>query len=126
MYSVAVSREFVAQHYLIGGDWGPENDLHSHYYRVEICLEGAELDQHNYLVDIVEIEAALDWLVDHYRDQTLNELTEFDGQNPSVELFAYLIASRFSERIAAPNITTITAKVWENQIAWASFRMDRL
>jgi 6-pyruvoyltetrahydropterin/6-carboxytetrahydropterin synthase len=126
MFSVAVSREFVAQHYLIGGDWGPENDWHSHYYRVEICLEGAELDQHNYLVDIVEIEAALEGLVDHYRDKTLNELPEFEGQNPSVELFARLIASRFSERIEAPNITTITAKVWENQIAWASYRMDRL
>jgi 6-pyruvoyltetrahydropterin/6-carboxytetrahydropterin synthase len=126
MFSVAVSREFVAQHYLIGGDWGPENDWHSHYYRVEICLEGAELDHHNYLVDIVEIEAALEGLVDHYRDKTLNDLPEFEGQNPSVELFARLIASRFSERIEAPNITTITAKVWENQIAWASYRMDRL
>jgi 6-pyruvoyltetrahydropterin/6-carboxytetrahydropterin synthase len=125
MYSVAVQREFTAQHYLIGGDWGPENDWHSHYYRVEICLEGAELDQHNYLVDIVEIEEALETLVDHYRDKTLNDLPEFAGQNPSVELFSRLFATAFSERIEARNIKTITARLWENQIAWASYRLDR-
>jgi 6-pyruvoyltetrahydropterin/6-carboxytetrahydropterin synthase len=124
MFSVAVSREFVAQHYLIGGDWGPENDWHSHFYRVEICLDGAELDQHNYLVDIVEIESALEAIVDYYRDKTLNDLPEFAGQNPSVERFAQLFATSFSERITAPNITTITAKLWENQIAWASFRLE--
>ena len=37
MYSVAVKREFVAQHFLIGGDWGAENDWHSHHYQVEEC-----------------------------------------------------------------------------------------
>ena len=41
MYAVAVSRDFVAQHFLIGGDWGAENESHSHHYRVEVGLEGA-------------------------------------------------------------------------------------
>ncbi len=125
MYRVAVSREFTAQHYLIGGDWGPENDWHSHHYRVEVCLEGAELDQHNYLVDIVEIESALEALVDHYRDKTLNDLPEFSGQNPSVELFSRIFAESFSSRINAPSISAITATLWENQIAWASYRLER-
>jgi 6-pyruvoyltetrahydropterin/6-carboxytetrahydropterin synthase len=31
MYVVAVKREFDAQHFLIGGDWGPENEIHSHH-----------------------------------------------------------------------------------------------
>jgi 6-pyruvoyltetrahydropterin/6-carboxytetrahydropterin synthase len=26
MYSVAVQRDFFARHFLVGGDWGPEND----------------------------------------------------------------------------------------------------
>jgi 6-pyruvoyltetrahydropterin/6-carboxytetrahydropterin synthase len=125
MYSVAVSRDFVAQHYLIGGDWGPENDWHSHHYRVEVRLDGAELDQHNYLVDIVEIESALEELVAHFRDKTLNDMPEFEGQNPSVELFSRRFATAFSDRISAPNITTITATLWENDIAWASYRLDR-
>lgn len=125
MYRVAVSRDFTAQHYLIGGDWGAENAWHSHHYRVETCLEGAELDQHNYLVDIVEIESAIDDLVGHYRDTTLNDLPEFDGQNPSVELFASLFAGAFSDRISAPNVSRIMVTLWENQIAWASYCLDR-
>ena len=46
-YTVAVERDFIARHKLIGGDWGPENELHSHHYRVELALEGSELDRFN-------------------------------------------------------------------------------
>ena len=70
-YVVAVQRNFVARHFLFGGDWGPENNIHSHHYRVEARLEGNELDQHGYLVDIVEIESLLDGLVTRYRDKSV-------------------------------------------------------
>jgi 6-pyruvoyl-tetrahydropterin synthase len=40
MYTVAVQRELIAQHFLIGGDFGPENLPHSHHYRVEVRLAG--------------------------------------------------------------------------------------
>ena len=63
MYTVSVKRDFAAQHYLVGGDWGSENLLHSHHYEVEVQLEGAILDQHGYLVDILDIERNLEELV---------------------------------------------------------------
>ena len=56
-YAVAVRREFTAQHYLIGGDWGVENQLHEHHYAVEIRLEGRQLDRHGYLIDIDVVTA---------------------------------------------------------------------
>jgi 6-pyruvoyltetrahydropterin/6-carboxytetrahydropterin synthase len=31
MYTVTITRDFVAQHFLIGGDWGAENQWHSHH-----------------------------------------------------------------------------------------------
>ena len=126
MYSVAVSRDFVAQHFLIGGDWGPENDWHSHHYRVEVRLDGKTLDQHNYLVDIVEIETALEELVAHFRDKTLNQMPEFSDQNPSIELFSQRFATAFAERVSTDNISAITVTLWENEIAWASYRLDRV
>lgn len=125
MYCVAVRREFTAQHFLVGGDWGAENEWHSHHYRVEVQLEGKELDRHGYLVDIVDIEANLDALVAEYRDKTLNELADFAGLNPSIEHFSRIFAERFSVRIAAPNISRLTVQIWENQIAWASYRQER-
>ncbi len=125
MYTVAVKRDFVAQHFLIGGDWGAENAWHSHAYQVEVRLYGAELDQHGYLVDIVDIEHNLDQMVAYFRDKTLNGLPEFAGLNPSIEHFARIFCTQFSARIAAPNITAITVRLWENEIAWAAYRVVR-
>jgi 6-pyruvoyltetrahydropterin/6-carboxytetrahydropterin synthase len=125
MYTVAVQRDFVAQHFLIGGDWGAENQLHSHHYRLELQLQGESLDQHGYLVDIVEIEAMLNALVTRYRDQTLNELSEFAGLNPSIEHFSRILAQTLSAHIQAENIQVVTVVLWENEIAWASYRQER-
>ena len=124
MYSVAVKRDFVAQHFLIGGDWGAENEWHSHHYAVEVQLEGESLDQHGYLVDIVEIEANLEELVARYRDKTLNELPEFAELNPSIEYFAGILCQKLAERIQASNLSRLTIKIWENEIAWASYRLE--
>ena len=123
MYTVAVKRDFVAQHFLIGGDWGAENEWHSHHYVVEVQLEGAALDKHGYLVDIVDIENNLEALAAYYRDKTLNDLPEFAGLNPSIEHFSRIFCQQMAERINAPNVTAVTSKIWENEIAWAAYRV---
>jgi len=76
MYTVAVRRDFIAQHYLIGGDWGAEN-----------------------------------------------ELPEFEGLNPSIEHFARILCRSLAGRLKAPNLAAITVKIWENEIAWARYRL---
>jgi 6-pyruvoyltetrahydropterin/6-carboxytetrahydropterin synthase len=124
MYTVAVTRDFIAQHFLIGGDWGAENERHSHHYRVEVQLEGGSLDQHGYLVDIVDIETHLEALVARYRDKTLNEVPEFEGLNPSIEHFARIFCQALSDLIRAPNLQAVTIKMWENEIAWAAYRQE--
>jgi 6-pyruvoyltetrahydropterin/6-carboxytetrahydropterin synthase len=125
MYSVAVKREFVAQHFLIGGDWGAENEWHSHHYHVEVQLQGLTLDQHGYLVDIVDINTHLEALVAHYRDKTLNDLPEFKGLNPSLERFARIFCQALSERIQAPNLRDVMIRMWENETTWAAYRLER-
>lgn len=124
VYTVAVQRDFVARHFLFGGDWGPENRVHSHHYKVELQLEGPELDRHGYLVDIVDIENHLNGLVAYYRDKVLNELPEFEGLNPSIEHLSRLICDALCGRIREPNVSAVTVKIWENEIAWAAFRRD--
>lgn len=123
MYTVAVKRDFVAQHFLIGGDWGAENEWHSHHYAVEVQLHGETLDRHGYLVDIVDIETHLNALVSHYKDKTLNDLPEFAGLNPSIEHFSRIFCTQLAERIQAETLTAVTVKLWENEIAWASFQL---
>lgn len=125
MYRVAVRRQFDAQHFLIGGDWGAENQLHYHHYTVELQLEGEALDQHGYLVDIVDIEHHLDAMVAFYQDQILNEDPDFASLNPSIEHFSRIMCLNLLEKIDRPNLSTIRIKLWENDIAWASYEHNK-
>ena len=122
-YAVAVRREFAALHYLIGGDWGAENELHEHQYLVEIRLEGTQLDQHGYLIDIDVVTAALEAQVDRYRGQTLNSLHEFAGLNPSLEHLARIMGESLSATIDT-RLQVLTVRIWENEFAWAEYRKE--
>ena len=126
MYTLAVRRDFIARHFLIGGDWGPENFPNSHHYVLELQLEGNELDEHGYLCDIVDVEKNLDEVIGYYKEQMLNDKLEFRDLNPSLENFAHILAISLSDCIQAKNITTLRVKLWENENAWAAYKVDRL
>ena len=121
MYTLEVRRDFVAQHYLIGGDFGPENDLHSHHYVLELRLRGEELDTFGYLVDITEVERALDATVERYRDHTLNDLQEFAGLNPSIEHFCRIVWERLEGELPLERLSGMEVRIWENEIARAGY-----
>jgi 6-pyruvoyltetrahydropterin/6-carboxytetrahydropterin synthase len=122
MYSITVRTDVIAQHYLIGGDWGTENERHSHHYVLELQLDGLELNEHGYLVDIVQVEAELRDVRTYYADRVLNELPEFEGLNPSIEHFARIVCQRLGKRLAASNLSGIGVRLWENDVASASYR----
>lgn len=122
MYTVAVTRDFIANHFLIGGDWGSENFPHAHHYVAEVSIESDQLDKHGYLVDIVEIEAALDKVVGYFRDSMLNEKAEFAGLNPSIEHFSRIINEKIIALINPPGTGSLTIKLWENATCWAAYR----
>jgi 6-pyruvoyltetrahydropterin/6-carboxytetrahydropterin synthase len=124
MYTVAVQRDFIARHFLVGGDWGEENEPHAHHYVVEARLDGRNLDTHGYLVDICDIESVLEDQVSYYRDKMLNELPEFKGLNPSVEHLARILCQNIAGTIQNRNLTAVTVKIWENKLAWAQFRKE--
>lgn len=124
MYTTAVKRNFVAQHFLIGGDWGAENQRHSHAYQIEVQLSGKTLDEHGFMVDIVDITCALDEQCAYFQDKTLNELPEFAGLNPSIENLARIFCHAFLKRIHATNLARVRVRIWESDIAWSMYEMD--
>ncbi|MEI7844176.1 MAG: 6-carboxytetrahydropterin synthase [Chloroflexota bacterium] len=125
MYTLAVRKDFIARHYLIGGDWGAENLPNSHHYLLELNLSGSVLDLHGYLVDIIEVEQHLNEVVTYYNENMLNDLPEFEGINPSIENFARILCKSFDERLKTTNITKIKVVLWENDKAWVSFKILR-
>jgi len=125
IYTVAVCRDFIAKHYLIGGDWGAENQPHAHHYRIEVRLSGSVLDRHGYLVDIDAISAALNARIATYRDRTLNELPEFADINPSLEHFARILGDGLAADLTSEGRIGLCVRLWENDWAWAEYRRDR-
>ena len=100
MYSIALERQFEAQHYLVGGDWGAENKIHTHQYKVEVRVHGKNLDEHGYLVDIVDLEQALEKVIAYYQGKVLNDLYEFAGLNPSIEHLSHILFQNLRECIS--------------------------
>jgi len=119
MYRLCFHSEFIARHRLVGGDWGPENELHGHPYRLEWELAAPRLDAHGYLVDLVDVERALAGVVARYRGSVLNDLPEFASENPSLERFARVLWQRLSE--ALPAGVESAVRLWESPVAWAGY-----
>jgi 6-pyruvoyltetrahydropterin/6-carboxytetrahydropterin synthase len=120
MYRLAITRDFIAQHFLIGGDWGAENVRHSHHYKLQVMLRGASLDAHGYLTDIVELERALQEVTARFADKTLNDLPPFAGLNPSLERFARVLHEELCARPILKGLS-VAVKLWENDRDWASY-----
>jgi 6-pyruvoyltetrahydropterin/6-carboxytetrahydropterin synthase len=123
-YTVGVIRDFVAQHFLFGGDWGRENEKHSHHYRMEAIFEGDELDRHGYLLDIAEVKVHLDAIVERFRDHCLNDLPELGGKNPGLEPFARVLAESLAGRLDTRGLGGLTVKLWENEEAFATYHLS--
>jgi 6-pyruvoyltetrahydropterin/6-carboxytetrahydropterin synthase len=124
MYTIAVKQEFVAYHFLIGGDWGAENKKHSHLYKVEVQMGGDRLNEYGYLADIADIKARLTRVVYYFTAKTLNDLPEFKDINPSLEHFARIIHSMLFHPRHFPEVSLISVKVWENEDAWTCYREE--
>ena len=121
MYQLAITRDFIARHFLVGGDWGAENQEHSHHYRAEVIVEGQQLDSHGYLIDIVALESALVGAIGAYTDRLLNDQPAFSGLNPSIEHFSRILWEQLRDTLVLPE-RTLTVKLWENDRDWAAFR----
>jgi 6-pyruvoyltetrahydropterin/6-carboxytetrahydropterin synthase len=119
MYRLCFQREFPARHRLVGGDWGAENDLHGHSYRIEWELRAPTLDSHGYLVDLVDVERALVDVSERYSGAVLNDLPEFETLNPSLERFARILWDRLSAGLPAGVEGAV--RLWENPSAWAGY-----
>jgi 6-pyruvoyltetrahydropterin/6-carboxytetrahydropterin synthase len=92
---------------------------------VELTVSGRDLDRHGFLVDIVRLREELARLVDGYRDRTLNDLPDFAGLNPGVEVVARAIAVSLERALTSETFDGLEIKLWENDTAWASYRVVR-
>ncbi|MEF8780308.1 MAG: 6-carboxytetrahydropterin synthase [Haloferacaceae archaeon] len=121
MYSVTVKESFIARHYLTVPDPGPEGEVHSHRFTMEVMFEGEELGEYGYLVDIDAVKDGIEAVRRRYEDVTLNEQPAFDGLNPSVEHFSRIACETLLGHVDPSMADRVRVRMWEDETASASY-----
>ena len=122
MFEVSVERTFAAGHALRNYHGKCEN-VHGHNYRVQITVQGEQLDAAGLLVDFLELKRAMDEVIEYLDHRFMNDLAPFDVLNPSAENIAKYFYDRVSGGLA-PEIPTHVSevRVWETDTSSAVFR----
>ena len=120
MFEVSVEETFAAGHALRGYKGKCEN-VHGHNYRVQLTMEGAELDATGLLVDFVEVKKLIQTVVDYLDHRFINDLPPFDRLNPSAENLAKYFYDEISGRLDR-GVRLRQVKIWETEITSATYR----
>jgi 6-pyruvoyltetrahydropterin/6-carboxytetrahydropterin synthase len=122
MFQVSVEESFSAGHFLRGYKGKCENP-HGHNYKVQITLEGPQLDTIGLLYDFSYMKRALRDVISGMDHKFLNDLAPFDAINPSAENLAKYFYDETTRRMNAipdgARITRIT--IWETDTTSASY-----
>lgn len=123
MYKIGIEDEFEAIHFL-KGDFGPETRLHGHRYRVQVTIEGEELDESGIFFDISRLKDGLEEILSGLHYHNLNEVEGLKEANPTVENVSKYIYEKLAPAIASKrgHIKGLEVTVWESPTAFASYR----
>ena len=119
MFEVCVEHTFAAGHALRNYRGKCEN-VHGHNYRVQVAIQGPELDENGLLHDFADIKGRLRATSEYLDHQFLNELKPFDEINPSAENIAKFIFDEVQKGLTNASISYV--KVWETDTSAATYR----
>lgn len=120
MYEVIITHPFVAAHRLTLYD-GSLEPLHGHNWKVEVRLQGKDLDKIEVLIDFLEVKKRLQERLKQLDYTFLNENKELDGRNPSAEVVAYWLFQRLQGCLDHPVARVSKVTVWETEDCAASY-----
>jgi 6-pyruvoyltetrahydropterin/6-carboxytetrahydropterin synthase len=123
MFRVSVEETFSSGHALRGYKGKCEN-VHGHNYRVQVSIEGPQLDGIGLLVDFTQVKHALRGIIAGLDHQFLNDLDAFKTVNPSAENMAKYFYERLNAQLKElpPGARLTEAIVWETDTAHAVYR----
>jgi 6-pyruvoyltetrahydropterin/6-carboxytetrahydropterin synthase len=120
MYQVGFSKEVKAFH-IMPGMAGPEGELHSHDYRLEVLVERDELDDKGMVCDIDLLEEALSNAADVVRDKNLEVIQPPDADAVTVEVFAKWLHGAVVDAVRSGGGDMLIVRVWESPVAFGGY-----
>ena len=122
MFEVTVQQTFAAGHALRNYRGKCEN-VHGHNYRIEVKVQGEQLDSAGLLVDFVELKRVIKGVIDYLDHQFINDLEPFDKVNPSAENIAKFFHERISGGLRSEvPVSVAEVRVWETDTSSALYR----
>lgn len=126
MYSLTISHHFMIAHSLVGGVFGPAQQLHGATFVVEAELRRDQLDADGIVCDIGRALDLLKAVLGDFDYRNLDEVPEFRGRNTTTEFLAGEIHRRLARRIhegalGAQAIASLKVVLRETPVAWAAY-----
>jgi len=123
MFEVSVEQVFAAGHALRNYKGKCEN-IHGHNWRVQVVIEGEQLDGTGLLVDFIDVKNLMGSVIARLDHQFLNEVAPFDVRNPSAENIAEYFYEQMSTSLAETPVPVRIreVKIWETDIQSATYR----
>ena len=123
MFEVSVEETFSAGHALRGYKGKCEN-VHGHNYRVQVTLEGPQLDAIGLLIDFTELKRVIRNVIHRLDHQFINDLEPFTTVNPTAENMAKYFYDEVTGQLkglpGGARVTDIV--IWETETARARYR----
>ena len=116
MFEVKIETSFSAAHHLLNYKGNCENQ-HGHNWKVEVYIQGNELDKSNILVDFKVLKKEVNQIIDYLDHTDINELPEFIGVSPSSEIISKFIFNKVKEKFSGVS----KVSVWETPTSCASY-----
>jgi len=121
MFELRVVTRFAAAHRLTMVGAKCEN-LHGHNWKIEVYVQGQDLDQGGVLVDFGIVKRHVRSLMETLDHKFLNELDYFqNGTPPSSENIARYVAHGLADRLDIPGICVSRVTAWESEDASATY-----
>ena len=128
MFEVTVEHTFAAGHSLREYKGKCEN-VHGHNYRIQVTVEGEQLNRIGLLVDFVDLKRAVRQVSEKLDHQFINDVEPFTTLNPSAENIAKYFYDEVSKalnlEVNAFNEHPVRIgqiKVWETDTSIAVYR----
>ena len=101
---------------------GPEGELHSHEYLVEVTVEREQLDERGMVCDLDVLNAALAGVLGGLADEDLEKIRPPDVEAVTVEVLARWLHGALRDAVAAAGGETLAVRVWESPDAYGGYR----
>jgi 6-pyruvoyltetrahydropterin/6-carboxytetrahydropterin synthase len=101
---------------------GPEGELHSHEYRLEVVVERGELDSRGMVCDLDLLNAALREVVGQIEGQDLEVVRPADAEAVTVEVLSRWAHGALAEAVRLAGGEVLLVRVYESPFEFGGYR----